>query len=90
RAGQGEILFGTVDSWILYRLTGGTSHATDYSNASRTMLFNIVTLSWDEELCRYFHIPMSMLPQALPGASEFGYVSGDIPGLEAIAGVGIY
>ena len=90
RAGQGEILFGTVDSWILYRLTGGRSHATDYSNASRTMLFNIVTLSWDEELCRYFHIPMCMLPKALPGASEFGYVTTDIPGLEAIGGVGIY
>ena len=90
RAGQGEILFGTVDSWILYRLTGGRSHATDYSNASRTMLFNIVTLSWDQELCTYFHIPPCMLPKALPGASEFGYVSPGIPGLEAIEGVGIY
>lgn len=90
RAGQGEILFGTVDSWILYRLTGGRSHATDYSNASRTMLFNIVTLSWDQELCTYFHIPPCMLPQALPGASEFGYVSPGIPGLEAIEGIGIY
>lgn len=90
RAGRGEILFGTVDSWILYRLTDGRSHATDYSNASRTMLFNIQNLAWDEELCQYFHIPSCMLPKALPGASEFGYVAPGIPGLEAIAGVGIY
>lgn len=90
RADRGEILFGTVDSWILYRLTGGKSHATDYSNASRTMLFNIKTLNWDEELCQYFQIPTCMLPMALPGASEFGYVASDITGLEAISGVGIY
>lgn len=89
RAGQGEILFGTVDTWILYRLTGGRSHRTDYSNASRTMLFNIRELSWDKELCQYFHIPESMLPEALPGASEFGFVASDIPGLEVISGVAV-
>ena len=54
------------------------------------MLFNIHDLSWDDELCQYFHIPKCMLPKALPGASEFGYVAADIPGLEAIYGVGIY
>ncbi len=90
RAGMGDILFGTVDTWILYRLTGGRSHASDYSNASRTMLFNIHDLAWDEELLQYFHIPKCMLPQALPGASDFGSVSTEIPGLEAIYGVGIY
>lgn len=68
RAEKGELLFGTVDSYLIWHLTGGTVHATDYTNASRTMLFNIHTLKWDEELCRMFDIPMSMLPEVkLPG-----------------------
>ena len=63
RAQRGELCAGTVDSWLIWRLTGGRAHVTDYSNASRTMLFNIHTLEWDAELCRILDIPMSLLPQ---------------------------
>lgn len=73
RAKNGELCFGTVDSFLLFHLTGGRVHATDYSNASRTMLFNIHTLDWDEELLRLFRIPHGMLPEVRPSASLFGY-----------------
>lgn len=73
RARKGELCFGTVDSFLLFHLTGGRVHATDYSNASRTMLFNIHTLSWDEDLLRLFRIPHQMLPEVRPSASLFGY-----------------
>ena len=63
RAERGELRFGTVDSWIIWNLTDGKVHATDRTNASRTMLFNIHTLDWDEEILSYFNIPRSMLPQ---------------------------
>lgn len=72
RAENGELLFGTVDSWILYRLTHGKVHKTDYSNASRTMLFNLHTLEWDEELCEMLNIPMNMLPEVQDSSSDFG------------------
>ena len=72
RAARGELLFGTVDSFLIYRLTGGRVHATDPSNAARTLLFNIHTLSWDEELLRLFDIPRAMLPTVLPSAGLFG------------------
>ena len=72
RAERGELLFGTVDSYLLYRLTGGEVHATDPTNASRTMLFNIRTLRWDEEICAELKIPMKMLPKVLPSSSVFG------------------
>lgn len=72
RAGKGEVLFGTVDTWLLYRLTGGRVHATDPSNASRTLLFNLHTLSWDEELLRILGIPPAMLPEVRPSDGEFG------------------
>ena len=72
-AENGELAFGTVDTWLIYNLTGGKVHATDYSNASRTMLFNINTLSWDEELCSLFNIPLSMLPDVFPSSHLFGY-----------------
>ena len=72
RAQRGELLFGTVDSWLIYRLTGGKVHATDVSNAARTMLFNIHTLSWDNDLLTLFDIPAAMLPQVRPSASHFG------------------
>ena len=72
RALRGELLFGTIDSWLIYRLTGGRVHATDPSNAARTMLFNIHTLQWDEELLRLFEIPASMLPEVRPSSGHFG------------------
>jgi len=83
RAERGEILFCSVDSWLLWRLTNGSVHATDFSNASRTMLFNINTLDWDDELLRLFDIPRSMLPDVHPSINIFGYAEGGIP----IAGV---
>ena len=72
RAERGELLFGTVDTYLIWQLTGGRVHATDPSNAARTMLFNIHTLSWDEELLRLFSIPSCMLPQVLPSSGSFG------------------
>ncbi|MBR6089267.1 MAG: glycerol kinase GlpK [Anaerolineaceae bacterium] len=72
RAEKGELCFGTVDSWLIYKLTKGRVHVTDYSNASRTLLFNINTLDWDEELCRQLEIPMSLLPAAKPSSCVFG------------------
>ena len=72
RAERGELLFGTVDTWLIWKFTGGKVHVTDYSNASRTMLFNINTLEWDEELCRQLEIPMSMLPEAKPSSCVYG------------------
>jgi glycerol kinase len=67
-AARGELLCGTVDSWLIWRLSGGTAHVTDYTNASRTMLFNIRTLQWDESLLSLFEIPPGMLPAALPSS----------------------
>ncbi len=73
RAEKGELCFGTVDTWLIYKLTKGKVHATDYSNASRTLMFNINTCQWDEELCKQLEVPMSMLPKALPSSStEYG------------------
>ena len=73
RAERGELLFGTVDCWLIYQLTGGRVHATDPSNASRTMLFNIHTMDWDRELLRLFNIPSCMLPKVMPSSGVFGY-----------------
>lgn len=72
RAENGKIAFGTVDSWLIYNLTGGKRHVTDATNASRTMLFNLKEHCWDEELLRLFNIPASMLPQVLDCADDFG------------------
>jgi glycerol kinase len=72
KAEQGELAFGTVDTWLIWRLTGGKSHVTDYSNASRTMLYNIRKLKWDEKLLRELDIPNSLLPEVKPSASDFG------------------
>lgn len=71
-AEKGELCMGTIDSWLIFRLTRGAVHATDYTNASRTMLFNIHSLDWDEELMRMLDIPGSMLPGALPSDAVFG------------------
>ena len=72
RAERGDILFGTVDSWLIWRLTGGQRHVTDYSNASRTLLFNIHTLDWDDELLRIFAVPRAMLPEVRPSSEVYG------------------
>ena len=86
RAERGRLRFGTVDSWLIWKLTGGAVHATDYTNASRTMLYDIHKLCWNEELLDYFRIPRSMLPAVYPSAHVFGMTSlfgGQVP----IAGV---
>ena len=72
RAEKGELLFGTIDSWIVYKMTMGRTHATDVTNASRTLLYNIAEMRWDEELCKIFNIPMSMLPEVKPSAADYG------------------
>lgn len=73
RAESGDLLFGTIDTFLLYRLTKGKSFKTDYSNASRTLLFNIFTKSWDKDLLKLFNIPLCMLPKVCDSASIFGY-----------------
>ena len=89
RAERGELCFGTVDSWLIWQLSGGAVHVTDYSNASRTMLFNIHTLRWDEELCEIFGIPMSILPRPVGNSEVYGLVARDLPELEGLAGIPI-
>ena len=74
-AENGELLFGTVETWLIWKLSGGKVHVTDYSNASRTMLFNINTLQWDEEILRLLDIPASMLPKAVPSSGIYGHTS---------------
>ena len=80
RAERGELCFGTVDSWLIWNLTGGAVHATDYSNASRTMLFNIKTLEWDDELLEIFGVPRAMLPEVCPSSHIYGYTDTKILG----------
>lgn len=84
RAAKGELLFGTVDTWLIYNLTKGRVHVTDYTNASRTMLFDIHRLAWDKEILSYFGIPASMLPEVKPSSCIYGYtdltvLGGEIP-----------
>lgn len=74
-AASGNLLFGTVDTWLVWNLTGGRVHATDYSNAARTMLFNIHTLKWDAELLDLFEIPRTILPEVRPSSGSFGSTS---------------
>ena len=71
-ASRGELLMGTIDTWLVWKLTGGKTFATDYTNASRTMLFNIHTLQWDDELLQLFNIPRTMLPEVLPCDAVYG------------------
>ena len=85
RANRGEILFCNVDGWLLWKLTDGKVHATDFTNASRTMLFNIKTLDWDDALLQLFDIPRSMLPEVRPSINVFGYTDDGIP-VAGIAG----
>ena len=79
-ANQNKLLFGTVDTWLIYNLTGGKIHVTDYTNASRTMLFDIHQLCWDDELLAYFKIPKSMLPEVKPSSCVYGYTKEGILG----------
>jgi glycerol kinase len=76
RADRGEVLFGTVDSFLAWRLTGGASHVTDTTNASRTLLFDIHALQWDDELLKYFGVPRAALPDVKPSAAHFGVTKG--------------
>ena len=86
RAERGDLLFGTVDTWLVWKLTGGKRHVTDSTNASRTMLFNIDTMDWDEELLNLFRIPRSMLPEVKSSGEIFGFTN--INGVEVpIAGI---
>lgn len=80
RAEKGELLFGTVDSWLIYNLTKGEIHVTDYTNASRTMLYDIHRLCWDEELLDLFQIPASMLPEVRPSSCIYGYTESSVLG----------
>ncbi|MCB6178369.1 glycerol kinase GlpK [Rhodobacter sp. Har01] len=80
RAARGELAFGTVDTWLIWQLTGGKVHATDATNASRTMLFNIATGDWDAELCRLLDVPMSLLPEVRDCAAPFGETRPDLFG----------
>ncbi|MCI8580228.1 MAG: glycerol kinase GlpK [Dorea sp.] len=84
RANQGELLFGTVETWLIWKLTKGAVHVTDYSNASRTLLFNINTLEWDKEILDIMDIPATMLPKAAPSSCVYGnadpsFLGGAIP-----------
>ena len=84
RAEAGELLFGTIDTWLIWKLTGGRVHVTDYTNASRTMLYNIRELCWDKELLGLLDVPECMLPEVKPssciyGSSEFELYGGEIP-----------
>jgi len=72
RAARGELLAGTVDTWLIWNLTGGAVHATDPTNASRTMLFDIGTLDWSDDLCRMFGVPRRMLPEVRASSASFG------------------
>ena len=89
-AEAGKLVFGTIDTWLIYNLTGGDVIATDYTNASRTMLFNIYELDWDDELLALFGIPRAMMPELKWSADDFGRVSGEImthrPPIAGVAG----
>lgn len=89
RADAGELACGTIDSWLIWKLTGGKVHATDYSNASRTMLFNIHDLSWDRELMNLFGIPAALLPEAKESGAYFGETLPDFTGGRAIPITGV-
>ena len=88
-ANEGKLLFGTVETWLIWNLTNKAAHVTDYSNASRTMLFDIEKLEWDKYLCEKLGIPMNILPEIRESSSVYGYVSGDIAGLKELEGIPI-
>ncbi len=78
RARNGELLFGTIDSWLIWKLSGGAYHVTDVSNASRTMLFNIQNLQWDAELLEYFNVPKQILPKIVDSAGELAFTDSNL------------
>jgi glycerol kinase len=78
KAGNGEVLFGTIDTWLIWKLTGGAVHATDFSNASRTMLMDLATGVWDDELLAVFDIPRAILPAIVPSSGRVGAICGDL------------
>jgi glycerol kinase len=82
KAERGELIFGNIDTWLIWNLTGGKVHVTDYSNASRTMLFNIHSLDWDDEILKELGIPRSMLPEVKPSSYVYGYTSREVLGAE--------
>lgn len=82
KANRGDIMFGTVDTWLIYKLTRGKSHVTDYTNASRTMMFDIHKLEWSKEILEMFDIPTSILPKVQPSSSAFGMADGSLLGAE--------
>ncbi|MET1115454.1 MAG: glycerol kinase GlpK [Comamonas sp.] len=87
-AERGELAFGTIDSWLIWQLTQGKRHVTDVSNAARTMLFNVHSNQWDDELLALLRIPKSLMPEVLPSASDFGQTAADVLGASiAIGGV---
>lgn len=88
RAEKGELAFGTIDSWLLWNLTGGKVHATDATNASRTALFNVITQQWDDELLKFFNVPSTLLPDVRDSAADYGRTQAALLGGEiAIAGI---
>lgn len=89
KAENGDLLFGTIDTWLLWNLTQEKTHATDYSNASRTLIYNIHALKWDESLCNHLQIPLSMLPDVRPSSGVFGHVRNGFLGLEGIPVSGV-
>ncbi|HVA32860.1 MAG TPA: glycerol kinase GlpK [Candidatus Baltobacteraceae bacterium] len=86
RAQHGELAFGTVDTWLIWNLTAGAVHATDYTNASRTLLFDIATLDWDEELLELFGVPRAVLPQLRPSVCDFGKTAASVFGVPVTIG----
>ena len=76
RASAGQLAWGTIDSFLIWRLTGGRVHATDVTNASRTLLLNLATVAWDDEMCRYFGVPRSLLADVRPSAADYGTTFG--------------
>ena len=88
-ASKGNLLFGTIETWLIWKLTGGKAHVTDYSNAWRTMLFDVDKLCWDEFLCESLGIPTEILPEVVPSSQVYGEVAAGIPGLESLAGIPI-
>ena len=88
RAARGEILFGTVDTFLIWRLTGGKCHVTDVSNASRTLIFNIHTMQWDDELLRLLDIPRAMLPEVRSSSEVYGETDPELFGAAIPVAVG--
>ena len=88
-AADDDLAVGTIDAWLMWKLTNGAVHATEPSNASRTMLFDIRTLSWSDELCSLFGVPMTSLPEVRPSSGRFGVVAGGLDGLDGVPIAGV-